>query len=162
MAIKNITSDYSGHPLKDINICYNINPRVVTQPLVFSFGKVSSYIAGIQKLVQRYAIALLTQLSSQTEYPEFGTELYNTLLMGRIFNNEDIIHVFNFANMKVIEDFRNYQKQQSGIPLDEQLNTAVLRDVLVDSNNGTASFKIYIYTNAGDTVDFLVPVPQIV
>jgi hypothetical protein len=72
---------------------------------------------------------------------------------------EDAMHEFNFANMQVIETFREYQANTENIPVDEQLNTAVLNALVYDNTTNSAVFTVRIYSNAGDTVDYLLPIP---
>lgn len=158
MPIAKITTDYTGRT-KDINIFPAINPTIVgPQKVNPSFGNVSSYCAGVQKLVQRYAVALLTVQGSQPNYPNFGTALLKTLMVSSLTTQSDLSHAFNFANAIVVSQFRNYQKDAVEVPLDEQLDTATLLSVTV-SPGYDVTYRIAIYTNAGTTYDFLLPIP---
>lgn len=158
MPIRNITTDYSGRS-KDINIFPSVSPsKAGAQKVTPSFGKVSSYCAGVQKLIQRYAIALLTVKGSQAAYPNFGTGLVKQLNMSRLTNQPDLVHAFNFANAAVIGQFRAYQETTTGLPADEQLDTAVLLSVTATANL-EVSYRVALYTKAGSTLDFLLPIP---
>jgi len=66
MPISSTTTNYSGRK-KDIHIFQGVDPSKVSD-INPSFGKISNYCAGVQKLVQRYAICLLTELGSQENY----------------------------------------------------------------------------------------------
>ena len=158
MPIRNIITDYSGRS-KDINIFPTVNPRTKdAQPVVASFGPVSSYCAGVQKLIQRYTIALLTVKGSQPAYPKFGTNLLKQLAVSGIRTRADLTHSFNFANAVVIDQFRTFQKDSAGDHPDEELDTCVLQDVTV-TKNYEVNYRVLMYTKAGAILDFLLPIP---
>lgn len=158
MPIRNITTDYSGRS-KDINIVPNIDPKKTTpQKVALSFGRVSSYCAGIQKLIQRFMIALVTVKGSQPAYPDFGTDLLKKLSVSSLTTIADLTHAFNFASASVVASFRAYQEGITGVPEDEQLDTALLMNVEVSANY-EVTYRVALYTKAGDTYDFLLPIP---
>ena len=158
MPIRNITTDYSGRA-KDINISHTIDPTKTTvQKVTPGFGAVSSYCAGVQKLIQRFMIALVTVRGSQPAYPAFGTDLLNRISVSSLTTVADLKHAFNFASAKVVSDFRAYQAETPGLPDDEQLDTALLLDVTVSANY-EVSYRVALYTKAGSTYDFLLPIP---
>lgn len=156
MPIRNITSNYSGRN-KDITITPYINSLLSErQRVALTFGKVSSYCAGIQKLIQRYIITLLTVSGSQPHDPLFGTNFLSKVKRSNLTTLNDLTHIFNFANFDVISTFKEYQSAHPNLPADEQLDTAVIDSI--DSTQDSVTFKIKIYTMAGETVDFVVPI----
>ena len=158
MPIRNVTTDYSGRQ-KDISAFSVVNPLSPSRQAVTpTFGRVSSYCAGVQKLIQRYTIALLTTRGSQPAFPDFGTELLAGLAVSGLSTVSDLTHAFNFANALVVVQFRDYQSRASGIPLDEQLDTAVLSS-LTTTASFEVTFTITLYTMAGTTIDYLLPIP---
>lgn len=160
MAIGSITTDTSGHT-RDIHIMQGVNPRLASSTITLSFGKVSNFCVGIQKLVQRYTITFLTILGSQTDYTEFGTNFLSSTLASNVNPSRlDVQHIFNFANALVLEIFREYQSGNTDLPLDEQIDTATLTDLSVTP--GSISLRITITSLSGDVVDFIVPLPEIV
>ncbi len=159
MAVSSVTTDYSGRQ-KDVFIFHGINPyspdRLTVTP---KFGKVSGFCAGVQKLVQRYAISLLTQTGSQEDFPDFGSSLLTEAANGhRGISIEDIRHIFNFANAKVVVAFREYQAENPDLPLDEQLDYAILENVEVSGDY--LSLDIRISTLSGDSVPVVLPLPK--
>lgn len=156
MPIGNITTDASGRT-RDVSIFRGINPKgsAVITP---TFGLVSQFCVGIQKLVQRYGIALFTIIGSQRDYPAFGTNFLSTLqTSNNILNQVNVQHIFNFANFEVVQSFRAYQATQTDLPLDEQLSTATL--INFSAVGDTVSFNVQLTTMAGDTVDLVLPLP---
>lgn len=157
MPISNFTTDYTGRK-KDISIAYGINPKSdARQTVILQFGKISSYCAGIQKLVQRYMVYFMTMLGTQNSYPTFGTNFLKNVTQGNVKTREDLIHEFNFANLAVLSTFKDYQKIHPEMPIDEQISTASLSNI--SSSGGSVSLDIRIVSNAGDTVTFLMPLP---
>lgn len=159
MAINNITTDYTGRT-KDINVFYKPDPTKtgVIQPMSLVFGNISSFVAGPQKLIQRYALALLTELGSQALDTGFGTDmltrLHNSAGLGKI----DVTYIFAVANSKVVQEFRTYQNANPSTFLDEQLDTASLTNL--DLNGDSVRFYITLNTMAGTSVDYLLPIPK--
>lgn len=154
MAISGTTTDYTGR-LIDVHISGNLNPlSSATQNVSYSFGapmsssnttQVTKYIAGVQKLVQRYVISLMnTDLPMQ--------------LQGSVNSNiQAATHIFNLASIGVVQAFKAYQNQTIGIPLDEQL--AAVQLASVSSVDDTISFNANLVTNAGASVQFVLPLP---
>ena len=157
MPISGVSTDYSNRK-KDIHIFQGVNPSALAI-ITPEFGKISNYCTGIQKLVQRYAISLLTELGSQDNYPDFGSSLITRLIRrGGNMNRLDIYPIFNSANLKIITSFREYQRATPGLPDDEQLSTAQLTNVIVAGGN--VSLSIQIYPLSGGAVEFVLPIPS--
>ena len=154
--ITSVTTDYTGRQ-KDINIFGYKNPNTQTiSTASLSFGRVSSYCAGVQKLLQRYTIALLTKLGSQTTYPDFGTDFTSSLESSQ--TSQDLQHALVFANALVISEFRQYQAVNSGLPLDEQIQTVTINALTY--TQGVLYLNLSILTLAGDAVQYILPLPQ--
>lgn len=157
MPIGKITTDYFGRK-KDISIIKGADPNTLgKQNVTLEFGKISTYCAGVQKLIQRYMIIFLTLLGSQPKFPTFGTDFYSRLTGSNLVSRADMIHLFNFANLTTIKTIKEHQSTKTDIPEDEQLNTAYLNSLLISGD--TLSLKVVIETSAGSTVDFVVPLP---
>jgi hypothetical protein len=158
MPISGITTDYSGRK-KDISIAFRIDPSNINRQIVdLRFGKVSSFVAGIQKLIQRYMITFLTILGTQPNYPQYGTDILKILQQGNTISKNDLVHLFNFANLKVMTLFKAYQSSNPSEPSDEQISTAVLQDIQTGAD--FVYFDVKIFTLAGDEVNFLLPIPD--
>ncbi len=158
MAIRNIVNDYTSRK-KDINLAYKVNGTAGQKPMDLRFGEISSYVAGIQKLIQRYAVCLFTNVGSQTDYPEFGTDFISQIQGCNLRSKQDYKHIFNQANWKVISEFRKYQNANPDQPKDEQLSTATL--VSFSSLGGSLTFRVKLISLAGEIVDFLLPLPVV-
>jgi hypothetical protein len=159
MSISKITSDYTERT-KDISILQYPDASIIdTQTVLPQFGKHARFCSGVQKLAQRYTIILLTNITSQPEFPTFGTSLLFTLKSG--ISPVDRItagQIFNLASYKAVEALRAYQSGKSSLHADEKIVNASL--VNVGLYGGYAAFDVKINTEAGTSVPFLVPLPK--
>lgn len=154
-----VTTDYTGRT-RDVHILHGASPSSPdAQRVSPEFGKISSFCTGVQKLVQRYTIAFLTNLGSQPTFPSFGTNfIKNISSTNQRVNLQDVYHLYVFANSKVLSEFRAYQRQGKDLPLDEQLNYTTLRNVT--SVGGAVFLDIKLITLAGDQFVFVLPLPK--
>ncbi len=158
MAITGFTTDYSNRT-KDINVlkvgAYTNNQ---TQADTVAFGNPSQYITGIEKLVQKYAILFLTKVGSQVNNPTFGTNFLSTLsTSSSLLSRLDVLHLFNFANLDVLDILKPFQADNPSIPDDEQLQSANL--VSFATSPGTLNISIAITSVAGASLVFVLPIP---
>jgi hypothetical protein len=155
MAINNITTDYSNRKI-DLHIFQGVSAPNASD-ITPSFGKISNFCTGVQKLVQRYTIALLTELGSQENFPDFGSTLITALTSSsNLYNRVDLYPIFNKANTKVLRDFAAYDRTVS-MPVDERLAGARL--IEIKSINGGVSMAVQIETYSEDPVTFIIPLP---
>ena len=153
------TTDYTGRK-KDISIFQYPDAAVVgAQDVAVGFGKYGRFCAGVQKTAQRYAIILLTNVTSQPAYPTFGTSFMYTL-QGGISPVDQIYarQIFTLANYKAVMAIKEYQATRTDIPTDEQLTNATLNNLSL--YGGYVAFDVKIDTEAGGSIDFLVPLPK--
>ena len=144
MAITGLSTNYTGRT-KDVFISQGLDPlSPLAQTVTYNFGKVSAFIAGVQKLAQKYAVALV------------NTGLVTQLQSQRANNIQEATHIFNFANWDVISAFQAYQNANPGLPLDETLLTAQLSNIA--SATGRLSLTIQLTTAAGSDMVFLLPI----
>lgn len=154
-----ISSNYVGRK-KDISILqYPDASKADSQLVATSFSKSGRFCAGVQKLIQRYTIILLTNLDSQPLYPAFGTNLLYRLRQGlpptdRLLASQ----IFNTASFSAVRVLSEYQNRHIETPLDECITRATLTNISLAG--GSVSFAVTITTKAGDIVEFIVPLPK--
>ena len=144
MAISGTTSDYTGRTV-DLFISQGINPTNTNtlQPITYSFGQVSAYVTGVQKLVQRYVISLC------------NTGLLQQLQSNQSSNIQEATHIFNFASWDVVTAFQAYQQANPNPQPDEVLSSATLTDLEI--NAGVLNITVQITTTAGSPIIFVLP-----
>jgi hypothetical protein len=159
MPIIKETSDYTGRK-KDISILQYPNVTAIDGAEVLPrFGNPSRFCAGVQKLIQRYMILMLTNVNSQDYYPEFATDFLWPLQAG-IGPTDNITarQIFTLADYAAVNIIKNYQIDNPDLPLDEQLDFTTLRNISLYGS--FVSFDVKLTTLAGEAVDFLVPLPK--
>lgn len=159
MAVIGTSTDYTGRK-KDISIFQSPDAlKLGAQDVSPKFGKTTKACAGVQKLIQRYAIMLLSSVNSQPNFKDFGTAFMPTLTAG-ISPTDKLAaaQIFASANYTTVLALKAYQKKNQEIPLDERIAKAVLDSITLSGSY--ASFNIKIYTEAGDNVTFLIPIPK--
>ena len=158
MGVASIITDYTGR-LKDISILqYPDASKMDAQTVLPKFGKMPRFCAGVQKLVQRYTIMMLTNLDSQTKYPDFGTRFLFTL-QGGTDPTDSILasQIFAEANYITVKNLLYYQAQKD-TPADERIASAILSNISL--YGGYVSFDVTLNTEVGDVLDFIVPLPK--
>jgi hypothetical protein len=153
------STNYTGRK-KDISILqYPDSTLLDAQDVLPAFGKSGRFCAGVQKLVQRYAIILLTNTTSQDNYPAFGTSFLYTLQAGiSPVDKLRASQIFSLANYQAISILRAYQATKRDIPTDERISNAELTDISM--YGGYVSFDVSLTTESGSTIDFIVPLPK--
>jgi len=157
--IASTSTNYTGRK-KDISVFHSpVATQKGPQNITVAFGKNGQFCAGLQKIIQRYAIVLLTNIGSQFSYPTFGTNLLFALQAG--FSPIDKLRasqIFNLASYDAVNLLKTYQTTRDDIPQDERIVSATLRDISL--NNGSASFDVAVATEAGSSMTFLIPLPR--
>ena len=159
MAVSSITSDYTGRK-KDISILQYPTAQVSeAQTVSIAFGKNTRFCAGVQKLIQKYTVILLTNIGSQESYPDFGTSFLYRLKAG-ISSVDNLLasQIFRLASYITVNILKEHQTADQTIPADERIASASL--IAVSMYGGTAAFEISITTETGTDVSFLIPLPK--
>lgn len=158
MAINsNLSTDYSNRKI-DIHIFQGVKAPNASD-ITPSFGKISNFCTGLQKLIQRYTIAILTELGSQSMYPTFGTSFITSLTSKtRLYNQADIYPIFNKANAKVVSEFFNYDQANPGAPDDERLSGARIKKIDL-TKAGRVELTVQLETYGASPTTFILPLP---
>jgi len=157
MAIKT-TTDYTGRKLDVSLLQYPDVRNPDAQTMDITVGNIGRFCAGVQKLIQRYTILLLTDLGSQEDFPTEGTSFLANIKNGSgVIDRLAASQTFALANYGVVVRLKEYQAQTDGLPLDEQLASAKLRNIVLRGDY--VGFDVFLTTEAGSTADFLVPLP---
>lgn len=158
MAISTTSSNYSGRSI-DLSVLQHPVVGIPDEQIVVpGIGNMPRFCTGIQKLVQRYAIILLTNLGSQENYPEFGCDFINILQAG--INPIDKIQaerIFSAASFSAVAALKDYQRRKT-LPEDEKIASAELIDTVL--GGGRVGFRVKIISQAGNSVEYVVPLPN--
>lgn len=159
MAVKSISSDYTDRK-KDISLFQYPDASITgSQTMFVGFGNITRTCTGIQKLAQKYAIILTTNVGSQANFTTFGTPFLYTLQAGiSPIDKLAAAQIFNLASYDAVRTLKTYQTRNSGLPADEKIASAKLLNITLQGS--TVSFDVLITTEAGSSVDFVIPLPK--
>jgi len=153
--------DYSNRQI-DIELLQSIlkpgvDPQRVNLAVVTKSPKI---VTGMEKLVQRYTLLLLTRIGEIHFDPTSGSSLMDALLSGTIQSKGNLLTLFSLANLSVMRTI-NQEDSLTDIygdmPLDEQLQSANLTDASVDTATATVYLNVSLTTKAGSNMEFIIP-----
>lgn len=159
MPVITTSTNYTGRTV-DLYVAGALDiSRSGPQQVTYSFGlppagagadakKVTKYVAGVQKLAQRYIVKLINS--------GFVEEL-----LGCSSSNVSVARsVFFTKNWSVIREFRKYQSENPDTPQDEMISVVDLNSISVDpSSPDTVTFSITLVTVQGTSITALLPLP---
>jgi hypothetical protein len=130
------------------------------QPIELSWqGDAGGLICtGVQKVAQTWLILFLTEEGSVLGDVNRGTQFLTYLRQGRIQTGSDVESYFAIASDKVKRTM-DIDAEGRGLPDDERLDDAFLRDFEISQALSRLYLKVYIRTIAGEGREIFVPVP---
>lgn len=117
--------------------------------------------AGMEKVVQRYAKLLLTDLGSVRFDPELGNGLLSSIRRGEVYSEAWVNHLFNEANRNVLNAMKiddNDTASFGPLPDDERIDSAELAGLEIDEASASIRIHVRIATLAGESYEYVVPV----
>jgi hypothetical protein len=158
MATTKKTTDYTGRQVDIMAFtgAFSDKQFELDQILYNDTNPSGQVCAGIQKLVQRWVIELLTPLGSMPYLTNRGSAFLNTIRSGKIRSELDATLIFNFANEQVAYNLR--QEDNAGTyPDDEKYGSVDLLGVQVITGS-KMTISVRINSVAGAARVFVVPV----
>lgn len=118
-------------------------------------------VAGLQKMIQRYAVLLLTKLGT-VKFAEYqGGVLSERVATGSVSSVGDLQHLLHVASSDAIEmmSLDDADDLVYGVyPLDEQIANVDFKDISIDYNSSTAYVTAELQSKAGSELDFVLPI----
>lgn len=118
-----------------------------------TFQGVGWAVVGIQKLVQRFVLLLLTPRESFPYIPERGCLFMPLLLHGRIQTPADLYAAYAASMLQVLPQMRGWEAPSD--PPEERLESADLQQVELAGD--TVRLHIRIRSQAGEEASFSLP-----
>lgn len=160
--IVDYSTNYSGRQA-DLEYLQTVDKPRGTIPVSRTVGaRQPKGVAGLQKMLQRYVVLLLTRIGDVYLKPEQGTRFIEQLIRGGGRSRGYLSTAFAFASVDVISQMRHDDSQEDlfgVIPDDEQISIARLLNYEVDVLSRTLSLRIYLESQAGPGAEYIVPVP---
>lgn len=112
---------------------------------------------GVQKLAQRFLLALLTEQGTVKHAPDYGTTFMTEIRQGSIQTDAELRSLFDLSAQHV--GLQLVAEESDDDPPDEKFKKAELIGVSLSS--GYASLTIRLYAEA-ETLDFILPIEIVV
>ena len=117
--------------------------------------------SGMEKVVQRYAKLLLTDLGSVKFDDNLGNDLMSSIRKGEVYSTAWLTHLFNEANRNVLNAMiidDNDTDKFGDLPDDERIDSAELVDLEIDPATASVRIHVKITTLAGEEYEYIAPV----
>lgn len=154
------TQSVAGRQL-DLEVLQTAGLPYGTRELGLTFTDTESRaVTGLQKLVQRFVLLLLTRYGDVKYAPETGTDFSTAMQNGVVRNPGRLGTVFALAASDAVAQMRNddaLTDSYGQIPDDERILSATLLDYEIDPVTLTLRIRFDISSVAGDNGVFVVP-----
>lgn len=148
----NISTNYAGRDL-DLLIFQGFNPEGNSQVTMSLDGGLAC--AGVQKVAQEFTILFLSDKGSDPWDEDRGTDFMPLLRAGIILDETVLQAQFQFAVLDIFDYLEG--RVYDDTPADEILAAADL--IAWDLRPGFLKIQVRLTTAAGDSRDYIVPVP---
>ena len=164
MPVQNTVKDYAGRQI-DIELLQTITkPQGVVKMNISTIASPPKVVAGIQKALQRYTLLFLSAYGDIAYAPLQGTQFGMALNKGAIYDRTSVQTNFAAANNLVLRQLQtddNLAATFGAIPDDERIVAVQLTDFNVDYATATVLLIVQVTTQAGTTVDYVLPATTI-
>jgi len=155
--IRQHDENYTGRTT-DLEVLSGVSAPVGTYELALSVIGSGKFITGLQKMAQRYALTLLTELGSVYRDDQQGTDFWGGVVRGMLRDAGTMAAEFSFASVKAVRDMQDEDSRYPGTPDDERIASARLVNIEVNINAASALFVVELRSVSGDTHVYKVPV----
>ena len=160
----NTTQSYNGRQI-DLELMQSVaSPQGEIPVTVSTVSKPPKVVAGVEKLVQRYAKLFLTNRGELGYNTAEGTDFIQALIQGAIQDQAGLQAQFAAANELVLNQLQEDDNKQDifgAIPDDERIANTQLLDSRVDFASSTVMLSIRLTTLGGTDVTFVLPATTI-
>lgn len=159
MASTRPTSTSYANRQVDVELLQSIKTPDISQRVSISnVRSAPKFVAGLEKMAQRYTSLLLAYRGSTHFDTSEGTDFLGRLL-GGFQNMGSLQSEFALANSEVMAQLKkeDVNPDYGAIPDDERITNAVLVDTVLDTGTATALLRVQLTSVAGDSAVFIIP-----
>lgn len=113
-------------------------------------------VTGVEKLVQMYALVLITELGSCHFDESRGTRIVTEVSKGKVYDMPTLTAAASEANAIAKRQLRAVAEKDT--PADERLANSEVIHLEFDRSNATARISVRITTEAGTSFEYIIPV----
>lgn len=159
------TADYSNRQV-DVELLQSATATYGLQQLGLTIadtdGRTTRAVAGVQKMLQRYVVALLTGTGTVYRDAAFGTDLIAAVIGSGGRSMGALANALAFANADAVAALQREDADTSygTLPDDERIARVDVEGVTIPAP-GTVAMRVRITSFAGSVFYFVVPISTI-
>ena len=153
--------DYAGRTVDLLLLKTVLNVPAVSQRVGIDVTDVVGepmIVSGIEKMVQRYAIAFINSLGSTKFMPNHGTNLIPAAASGRIYDMNSLEVEASEANLLAMRQLENADFGME-TPDDERLVNSEVAGLEFIREKALARISVKLTSAAGKSFVYIIPVP---
>ena len=160
MATRPTTRSYAGRQV-DLELMSHVEDMLPSQKVDPDVHSLPRIVAGIEKAVQRHAKLFLTRMGTMRMEPGRGGRVLSEIRAGRVSDLGVLTALCGAANAEALDLVRRDDADESFgfIPDDERLSMVSVSDVSLDRSKGRVHVRLEYSSVAGDSYEFVIPVP---
>lgn len=152
--------DYSGRTVDLLLLKTVLDVPVVMKRVSLDVSNVSGepmIVSGVEKMVQRFAVAFINAAGSTMFRPDHGTEMIPKVAKGLVYDMSTLESVAAMANMDAKSEIMSADEGED-TPDDERLVDSEVVDLNFSREKSRVSVSIRLTTAAGTSYTYIIPV----
>lgn len=115
-------------------------------------------VSGVEKMVQRYALAFINAIGSTKFRPGHGTYLIPDVAEGRVYDMSTLTATASEANFMARDQIVKADSEESDTPDDERLVDSEVYDLKMSVDRSSVDVSVRLTSAAGDEYVYIIPV----
>lgn len=149
--------DYSGRTVDLLLLKTVLSVPVVNKRVGLDVSDNPMIVAGVEKMVQRYAIAFMNALGSTKFMPDHGTNIIPHVVSGRVYDMATLEMEAAEANLLAMGQVTAADDGED-TPDDERLVSSEVVDLEYSRGESRVKISVKLTTAAGSSYVYIIPV----
>lgn len=149
--------DYSGRTVDLLLLKTVLDVPVANRRVDLDVSDDPMIVAGVEKMVQRYAILFITALGSSRFNDEHGTNIVPDVAKGLVYNMSSLEAAASEANMLAGRQMAMADEDEE-TPDDERLTSSEIIDLKFSREESRVKISVRLTTAAGSSYVYIIPV----
>ena len=152
--------DYAGRTVDLLLLKTVLNVPVVNKRVGLDVSNVDGepmIVAGVEKMVQRFALAFINAMGSAKFRPDYGTEIVPDVAKGLVYNMATLEVEAAMANLAARTQIMQGDEGED-TPDDERLVDSEVVDLEFSREKSMIKISIRLETAAGESYTYIIPV----
>jgi len=150
--------DYSGRTVDLLLLKTVLNVPAVNQRVSLDADGSPMVVTGIEKMVQRFAIAFINAMGSTKFCPGHGTRLVPRVSAGLVYDMATLEADASEANLLAWQQVSKADNMEDDTPDDERLVSSEVVGLEFSRSKSRIKISIKLVSAAGDSYVYIIPV----